>query len=82
MKKSKDLCRGCRDDYYNQNRDEGCWMFARAKVVQLQRVGTWQPPPYEWHPETRLTCYHADGSAMLRQSDPRIVVAAKAEAES
>jgi hypothetical protein len=71
-KKSKELCRGCRDDYYNHNREGGCWLFANAKVVQLQRVGTWQPPPYSWHPETRLSCYHADGYSMLTKDDPRI----------
>jgi len=70
--KTKDLCEGCYNDYYNHYRDEGCWMFADAQVTKLQRVGTWQPPPYSWHPETRLTCYGAVGYAMLSKDDCRL----------
>jgi hypothetical protein len=72
MKKSKKLCLGCRDDFYNDHRDEGCWMYKNAKVVQLQRVGIWQPPPYKWNPEIRLSCYRPDGFAMLKRDDSRI----------
>ena len=72
MAKTKKLCQGCRNDYYNQNRPGGCWSFGNAKVVQLQRVGTWQPPPYSWHPETRLACYRAVGYSMLPRDDCRI----------
>jgi hypothetical protein len=78
MSKTKKLCRGCRNDYYNQNRDGGCWSFAEAKVVKRQRVGTWQPLPYSWHPETVLGCYHADGCSMLCRDDPRIEETKKA----
>lgn len=70
--KTKALCQGCRNDYYNQNRPEGCWSYGQAKVVQLQRVGIWQDPPYDWEPESRLNCYHAEGYAMLIKDDPRI----------
>jgi len=72
MNKSKSLCFGCRDDYYNQNREGGCWAFKGAKVVKRQRVGTWQPPPYPWNPETRLACYNPDGYSMLPRDDCRI----------
>ncbi len=72
MSKAKQLCNGCRDDFYNRNREGGCWSFAGAKVVKRQRVGTWPPPPYSWHPETVLNCYHADGCSMLPRDDPRI----------
>ncbi|KKM07632.1 hypothetical protein LCGC14_1731960 [marine sediment metagenome] len=75
MEKSKKLCQGCRDDYYNHHRDEGCWSFANAEVVQLQRVGICDSPPYEWNPEVHLSCYCADGCAMLTKDDSRINVA-------
>lgn len=32
MPKTKSMCSGCRDDYYNRNRDGGCWSFAKAKI--------------------------------------------------
>lgn len=70
--KTKELCQGCYNDFYNQRDDRGCWSFSKAKVVQLQRAGTWQPPPYSWHPETRLSCYHVQGCSMLTRDDPRI----------
>ncbi len=80
MAKTKELCCGCRDDYYNRNRDDGCWMFANAKLVQVTRVGTWQPPPYKWNPQTRLSCYHGEGHSMLAKDDCRFVHNQKAVA--
>ena len=73
MSKTLKLCSGCRDDYYNHCQPDGCWSYANAKVVQRQRVSTWQPPPYEWSPETRLSCYSPDGFSMLPRDDSRIV---------
>ena len=72
MAKSKDMCNGCRNSYYNANREDGCWSYKKAKVVKRLRVGTWQPPPYHWHPETVLSCYHAEGYSMLSKDDCRI----------
>lgn len=72
-KKTKELCRGCYQDYYNHNRDGGCWSFKTAKVVQRMRVGTWQNPPYPWRPEACLTCYNAQGSSMIDRDDCRVV---------
>ncbi len=73
--KTKHLCQGCGNDYYNHHRDKGCWLFGKAKVVERQRVGTWQHPPYSWEPETRLSCYRAEGYSMLPRTDQRIVEA-------
>ena len=72
MEKDKKLCSGCHDDFYNKNEKGGCWMFASAEVVERQRVGTWQPPPYKWNPETTLSCYHGEGCSMLPKDDCRI----------
>ena len=74
MKKSKQLCNGCRNDFYNYNIADGCWSFSNAKIVKRQRVGTWQPPPYKWNPETCLSCYHAVGYSMLEKNDCRIKI--------
>jgi hypothetical protein len=79
MTKTKELCRGCYDDYYNQNREEGCWSFKTAKVVKRVRVGIWQQPPYTWRPETVLSCYRAQGCAMLPRDDCRVRMPSKAK---
>ena len=71
--KTKAMCRGCRDDYYNRNREGGCWMFGNARVVTRVRVGTWEPPPY--HPNRAqkcLSCYNPDGYSMLKLDDCRV----------
>lgn len=70
--KSKSMCAGCRDNYYNQNVKGGCWCFADAKVVTKVQVGTWQPPPYERLPIKVLSCYHATGYSFLSLDDCRI----------
>jgi len=73
--KSKALCSGCRDNFYNKkgNSPDGeCWMFERAKVIERTRVGTWQEPPYVWLPEPTLNCHHPQGQHWITQDDPRI----------
>ena len=72
MPKSKSLCSGCYNNFYNNKLEEGCWSYKNAKVVRRLRVGTWQPPPYHWHPESCLTCYSPPGYSMLEKSDCRI----------
>ncbi len=70
--KTKTLCSGCRDDFYNRNRPEGCWQFAKAKLVQLTIVGIWQNPPYKWQPQDTLSCHNPDGSVWIKEDDVRI----------
>ena len=71
--KSKELCRGCRDDYYNHQSKGGCWSYDQAKIVTLVRVGIWEEPPYSpARAEKYLNCYRPDGYAMLKLSDPRV----------
>ena len=70
-KKTKAMCSGCRDDYYNER--EGCWSFKRAKVVKRIRVGTWEPPPYDKErAQACLSCFNPDGSSMLQLDDCRV----------
>lgn len=79
MSKSKSMCAGCRQDYYNRNRPGGCWNYKTAKVVKRLRVGCWENPPYSKDRAARcLSCYHPDNNdVMLALDDPRIVARAK-----
>ena len=73
--KTKDMCQGCRDNYYNQpgNSTSGeCWMYASAVIVERTSVGTWEPPPYKWRPQKVLLCHHQDGLHWIKKNDPRI----------
>jgi hypothetical protein len=38
------MCSWCRDDYYNRNRDGGCWSFAKAKIGPGIEVPELLPP--------------------------------------
>ena len=69
------LCRGCRDNYYNQpgNSDTGrCWMLDSAEPVTRMNVGFWQNPPYYWNPEQTLSCHHPEGSVWIKREDCRV----------
>jgi len=69
------LCRGCRDNFYNQpgNSPDGeCWMLKTAVPVERTMVGTWQPPPYKWAPQTTLSCHHPEGAHWINRDDVRI----------
>jgi len=73
MDKNKSMCRGCRDDFYNQTEDGGCWCFQNAAVVTRIRVGVWEDPPY--HPDRAaeyLSCFRKQGSALLMTTDSRV----------
>lgn len=73
MAKSKTLCSGCRNDYYNHNREGGCWSYQSARVVQLTKVGVWQNPPYKWTPRDTLSCHSPNGAVWINEDDPRVV---------
>lgn len=71
--KTKQMCQGCRDDFYNHNREGGCWSFKTAKIVKRVRVGIWEQPPYSKdRAEKCLSCYRPDGYAMLKLDDCRV----------
>jgi hypothetical protein len=79
--KNREMCRGCRDDYYNANREGGCWSFGGARVVKRVQVGTWEPPPYAKERAKRcLSCYSPNGYSMLKLDDSRVVPRSKCEA--
>ena len=60
------LCKGCRDDHYNQpgNSTTGrCWSLKNAKVVTRYRIGWWTQPtqPGAFTEVVTLDCHHATG---------------------
>jgi len=74
MPKDKTMCVGCRDDFYNQNREEGCWSFKTAKIVTRIQVGTFENPPYSRKRAKKvLQCFLPDGCSMLKTDDCRVV---------
>lgn len=71
--KTKSMCSGCREDYYNHNAEGGCWMFSDARIVERSQVGTWQNPPYKWLPQETLSCHTApEGRHWIKKDDVRI----------
>ncbi len=69
--KDKNLCVGCRNDYYNSNRPEGCWCYGNAKVVLRTKVGVWDNPPYTRKPVETLSCHSPEGQVWLKEQDVR-----------
>jgi hypothetical protein len=46
-KKSKKLCAGCTENFYNGNNSYGvkeCWNFKSARVIKRKAVPIWQRP--------------------------------------
>ncbi len=56
--KSKDLCRGCYDDFYNQTDAEECWSYADSRVALKKFVHIDQVPPWKNKTEWTLSCHH------------------------
>lgn len=74
--KTKKLCQGCRNNFYNGNNPLAvavCWHFKTAKLVTRTQVGTWQNPPYVWRPRQTLSCHNPVGTTWIKRDDPRIV---------
>jgi hypothetical protein len=64
--KSKSLCVGCRDNFYNGGNPLGvkeCWSYKSAKVVTRYRIGWWTAPtePGAFTKVKTLDCHHAPG---------------------
>jgi len=71
--KTKVMCRGCHDDFYNHLEPNGCWSFSDATIVTRVRVAVWEPPPYSPNrAEECLSCYRPLGCVMLRVDDCRV----------
>ena len=76
--KSKQMCRGCRQDYYNHNADGGCWMYDSATIKKRAIVGTFENPPYDRKRlKNHLSCYCPDGMSIINADDCRLKGAAE-----
>ena len=72
MEKSKQLCSGCRDDFYNGQGAAECWFYKDAKVVTRYRIGWWTAPtePGAFTKVETLACHSAPGKYALREELP------------
>ena len=63
-KKSRELCSGCRDNFYNGNNDLGineCWCFEDSNVVKKKKVDINQRPPWDQGAIWVLSCCRMKG---------------------
>lgn len=65
--KSKELCSGCHNDFYNGHNSQGvkeCWNYKTAKVVTRYRIGWWIPmdKASNFTEVKVLNCYAEDGA--------------------
>jgi hypothetical protein len=68
-KKTKGLCVGCRDNYYNhpQNSTTGeCWSFSSARVRRKKFVPLDMRPPWTLPVVTTLSCYRRPGYVAVK----------------
>ena len=66
--KSKTLCHGCRDDFYNGRHNctqEGCWSFDGAEVIKRKRVPMDQRPPWKQKAQWFLSCRTEAGAIFV-----------------
>lgn len=66
--KTKSMCSGCRDNFYNGGNPYGvaeCWSYKDAQVVKRVMIHRDQAPPYRnVKPRETLSCWYGD-SGML-----------------
>ena len=70
MKKTKEMCRGCYNNFYNGNNSYGvkeCWSFKDAKIIDRIEVSIHEFPPYDKKRKRKfLNCFHRQGYAYIR----------------
>ena len=67
-KKSKEMCLGCSDDFYNDKNPYGvkeCWGYRDAKIVLKKLVPMDMEPPWQMIPTKILSCYQKPGFARI-----------------
>ncbi len=71
MPKSKEMCKGCEDNFYNGNNQYGikcCWNYKTARIVKRRQVHYSQVPPWNQDPIKVLSCMRIKGYALV---DPK-----------
>ena len=58
-KKTKSMCSGCRDNYYNSGMSTTgeCWSFSSARVAKKKFVPMDMRPPWDLPIITTLSCH-------------------------
>lgn len=72
VKKTKSMCVGCSENFYNGNNSYGvseCWNFKSAKVCKKKFVPMDMRPPWTMPSETTLSCYRKKGYVKV---DPKV----------
>mgnify|MGYP001576579523 CR=1 FL=1 len=77
--KSKTLCEGCRNDFYNQpgNAPGGeCWLFQKAKVATRWRLPWWTAPTESgaFTKVRTLDCHTEPGRFAFYETLPKFAV--------
>lgn len=71
--KSRSMCSGCKDDFYNGHNNLGieeCSSFPNAEIVKVIRIGFWERPPYRDKPiEKKLSCYRKKDNVFVKVPD-------------
>lgn len=75
FQKTKQLCRGCRNNYYNGEGADECWCYPNAKVVTRYKIGWWTQPtePGAYREVQTLDCHHATGQYAMHETLPDFV---------
>lgn len=77
--KSTDLCRGCREDFYNGHNDIGvkqCWNLESARVVRRWKLYWWTAPtvPGALVEVKTYNCHHEPGRFAFYEELPGCAV--------
>jgi hypothetical protein len=68
MRKSKEMCLGCENDFYNGKNNLGvkcCWSYKTARIVKRQMIHYNQVPPYTQEPIKVLSCRRVKNYAFI-----------------
>lgn len=79
-KKSKDMCVGCRNNFYNEGNNElgvkECWSFKKAKVCTRWKLHWWTQPTVRgaFQEVVTLDCHHRPGQYAFYERLPDFAV--------
>jgi len=80
-KKSKTMCAGCRNDFYNEGNNTlgvtECWSFKNAAVCTRWKLPWWTAPTVDgaFQEVTTLDCHHQPGQYAFYKKLPDFAVA-------
>ena len=62
--KTKAMCSGCHNNFYNDNNPHGvkeCWTYKSAKVIKRRAVHRDERPPWKGTPRWMFDCFNEPG---------------------